>query len=58
MNVLVLDGEKVIVDATDIEFVECMRELDMEPIFCPLRHVNSVGGAVHCATLDLVRLNQ
>ena len=58
MNALVLDGEKVIVDATDIEFVEWMRELDMEPIFCPLRHVNSVGGAAHCATLDLVRLNQ
>ena len=55
MNVLVLDGKKVIVDSTDTEFAEWMRELGMEPIFCPLRHVNSIGGASHCATVDLVR---
>ncbi|KAL2049443.1 hypothetical protein ABVK25_010347 [Lepraria finkii] len=56
MNVLVLDGKKVIVDSTDTEFAEWMRELRMEPVLCPLRHVNSIGGASHCATVDLVRL--
>lgn len=56
MNVLVLDGKKVIVDSTDTEFAKWMRELGMEPVFCPLRHVNSIGGASHCATVDLVRL--
>ena len=55
MNVLVLDGRKVIVDEMDTEFAEWMEELGMEPIFCPLRHVNSIGGASHCATVDLVR---
>lgn len=55
MNVLVLDGKKVIVDQTDTEFAEWMRELGMEPVFCPLRHVNSIGGASHCATVDLIR---
>ena len=56
MNVLVLDGKKVIVDSTDTEFAEWMRELGMEPIMCSLRHVNCIGGASHCATVDLVRL--
>ena len=56
MNVLVLDGKKVIVDSTDTEFAAWMQELGMEPIMCPLRHVNSIGGASHCATVDLVRL--
>ena len=56
MNVLVLDGKKVIVDGTDTEFAEWIRELRMEPVLCPLRYVNSIGGASHCATVDLVRL--
>ena len=56
MNVLVLDGKKVIVDSTDTEFAGWMRELGMEPIMCPLRHVNCIGGASHCAKVDLVRL--
>ncbi|KAL8648074.1 MAG: hypothetical protein Q9226_006153 [Calogaya cf. arnoldii] len=55
MIVLVLDGRKVIVDETDTEFAAWMEELGKEPIFCPLRHVNSIGGASHCATVDLVR---
>lgn len=33
MNVLVLDGKKVIVDSTDTEFADWLRELGMEPIF-------------------------
>lgn len=57
MNVLVLDGKKVIVDETDTEFADWMRELGMQPIMCPLRHVNSIGGASHCATVDLVRMD-
>ena len=55
MNVLVLDGRKVIVDETDTEFAAWMEELDMEPIFCPPRLVNTIGGASYCATVDLVR---
>ena len=55
MNVFVLDGKKVIVDHTDTEFADWMRELGMELIMCPLRHVNCIGGASHYATTDLVR---
>ena len=58
MNTLVLYGKKVIVDGTDTESAEWMWEIGMEPIFCPLTHVNSIGGAAHCVTLDLVRLDQ
>jgi len=57
MNVLVLDGKSVIVDERDTEFAEWMCELGMKPVFCPLSHVNSIGGASHCATTDLVRLS-
>lgn len=58
MNVLALDERLVIVDETDIEFANRMRELGMKPVFCQcsLRHVNSIGKASHCATVDLVCL--
>lgn len=37
MNVLVLGGKKVIVDETDTEFAEWMKELGMEPIFLSIQ---------------------
>lgn len=55
MLVLVLHGKEVLVDETDTEFAEWMRELGMEPIFFPSRYVNVIDGASPCATVDLVR---
>ena len=55
MNLLVLDGKKVLVEAQDTELAEWLRGRGMTPIPCPFRHVHSIGGSFHCATVDLVR---
>ena len=55
MNVLVLDGRKVLVEEHELEFMKWIEELGMTPIPCAFRHVYSIGGSFHCATVDLVR---
>jgi glycine amidinotransferase len=55
LNALVLDGRHVIVEKEDTRTAEWFQSLGMEPILCPFRHVNSIGGSFHCATVDLVR---
>ena len=55
INVLVLDGVRVIVEAQDHETIKFYESLGMRCIRCPFRHVNSIGGSFHCATVDLVR---
>ncbi|CZS79670.1 unnamed protein product [Fusarium graminearum] len=55
LNALVLDGRKVVVEASDLVTLEWFESLGMECIPCPFQHVNSIGGSFHCATVDLVR---
>ncbi|KAF5017664.1 hypothetical protein F66182_10379 [Fusarium sp. NRRL 66182] len=55
LNALVLDGKKVVVEASDSKTLEWYESLGMECIPCPFQHVNSIGGSFHCATVDLVR---
>ncbi|KAL9099681.1 MAG: hypothetical protein Q9163_004855 [Psora crenata] len=55
LNILSLDEKRVVVEAEDVAFAEWIQGLGMEPILCPFRHVNSIGGSFHCATVDLVR---
>ncbi|KAJ5144340.1 Amidinotransferase family protein [Penicillium atrosanguineum] len=56
LNLLVLDPHTIMVDEYDPEFAEFLRkECGMEVIGIPFRHVNCLGGSLHCATLDLVR---
>jgi glycine amidinotransferase len=55
MNLLVLDGKRVFCYDDDLEMQELLKGLDMEPIPLPFRHVGSLGGSFHCATLDLRR---
>ncbi|KAK6544738.1 hypothetical protein TWF694_001423 [Orbilia ellipsospora] len=55
LNALVLDGERVIVEASDERTIKFYGELGMKCIKCPFKHVNSIGGSFHCATVDLVR---
>lgn len=57
LNVLVLDGRKVLVEEQDVEFAKWIEGLGMVPITCPFRHVHSIGGSSHCVTVDLVREN-
>ncbi|KAE8416001.1 hypothetical protein BDV36DRAFT_297513 [Aspergillus pseudocaelatus] len=55
LNALVLDGERVVVEASDEQTAAFYEELGMQCIRCPFKHVNSIGGSFHCATVDLVR---
>lgn len=55
LNVLVLDGERVVVEESDFDTLNWYEKLGMRCIPCPFRHVNSIGGSFHCATVDLVR---
>ena len=57
LNALVLDGKRVVVEASDYRTAEWYESLGMECIRCPFKHVNSIGGSFHCATVDLVREN-
>lgn len=55
LNALVLDGKRVVVEASDQRTIEWYESLGMQCIPCPFKHVNSIGGSFHCATVDLVR---
>jgi glycine amidinotransferase len=57
LNALVLDGKRVIVEASDHRTAQWYESLGMQCIPCPFKHVNSIGGSFHCATVDLVREN-
>ncbi|KAK1142548.1 hypothetical protein N8T08_007523 [Aspergillus melleus] len=57
LNALVLDGKKMVVEASDRRAAEWYESLGMQCIPCPFKHVNSIGGSFHCATTDLVRDN-
>ncbi|KAF7590392.1 hypothetical protein BBP40_002893 [Aspergillus hancockii] len=55
LNALVLDGKRVVVEASDFKTIQFYESLGMQCIPCPFTHVNSIGGSFHCATVDLVR---
>ena len=55
LNLLSLDEKRVVVEEQEDELADWLETLGMEPIRCPFRHVNSLGGSFHCATIDLVR---
>ncbi|KAF7154881.1 hypothetical protein CNMCM5623_003139 [Aspergillus felis] len=55
LNALVLDGKRVVTEASDLNTAAWLESLGMQCILCPFKHVNSIGGSFHCATVDLVR---
>lgn len=55
MNVLMLDTERVVVEAQDEPLQRLMKDLGLKPIGCPFRHFNTFGGSFHCATIDTWR---
>jgi glycine amidinotransferase len=56
LNALSLDEKRIVVEASQIQFASWLeKEFGMEPILLPFKHVNSIGGSFHCATVDLVR---
>lgn len=55
LNALVLDGKRVVVETSDTNTLQWYESLGMKCIPCPFKHVNSIGGSFHCATVDLAR---
>ncbi|KAK5797309.1 hypothetical protein VI817_003600 [Penicillium citrinum] len=55
LNALVLDEKRVVIEASDQQTIQFYESLGMKCIPCPFKHVNSIGGSFHCATVDLVR---
>jgi len=55
MNVLSLDHERVVIEAEDEPMDRFLRDHGFRPIRCPFRNFNCLGGAFHCATLDVRR---
>jgi glycine amidinotransferase len=55
INVLMLDEKHVFCEEDDKDMHVFWRELGIEPIPLPFKHVHSLGGLFHCATADLRR---
>ena len=55
MNTLMLDQERVFVEANEIELIRLFEKEGLTPIPLPFRTMATFGGGFHCATLDLRR---
>ncbi|WBB63033.1 amidinotransferase [Streptomyces sp. WMMC500] len=55
MNVLVVDGERVIAERHHTRMMRALEGWGFEPIPCDLLHYAPFGGSFHCATLDVRR---
>jgi glycine amidinotransferase len=55
MNVLSLDEKRVIVESQETALMDALRAWGFEPIPCPFRGFNALGGSFHCATVDVRR---
>nr|WP_307818920.1 amidinotransferase [Streptomyces sabulosicollis] len=55
MNVLVLDGKRVIAERHHTDTLRALERWGFEPIPCDLLHYAPFGGSFHCATLDIRR---
>jgi glycine amidinotransferase len=55
MNVLMLDPRRVVVDPHHTSLVRALERWGFEPVPCPFLNFVVLGGAFHCATLDVRR---
>ena len=56
LNALSIDEKTIVVEEKQERFAKWLEEeFGMEVVRLPFRHVNSLGGSFHCATVDLVR---
>lgn len=55
MNIFSLDERRIFVEAGELPLQETLKKNGFQPIPCPFRHFNSLGGSFHCATLDMRR---
>jgi glycine amidinotransferase len=55
MNVLMVDGKRVIAERHHTDMLRALERWGFEPIPCDLMHYAPFGGSFHCATLDVRR---
>jgi glycine amidinotransferase len=55
MNVLSIDGKRVIVERHHRATIKALQGWGFEPVPCDFLHYAAFGGAFHCATLDVRR---
>ena len=55
MNVLMLDENRVLVDANEESIQKMFTELGIKCVPVSIRHANSLGGGFHCWTSDVRR---
>jgi len=55
MNVLIIDTEHVIVEASEVNQIKQMEDLKFKVIPVPFRDAYAFGGGLHCATADVYR---
>lgn len=55
MNVLSLDANTVVIEESDTDVARQLEEHGFEVVAVPFQHVNSIGGSLHCATVDVRR---
>jgi glycine amidinotransferase len=55
MNILMLDEQRVVVEAREEPLTGLLRANGFTPIQCHFTNFNKLGGSFHCATLDVRR---
>lgn len=55
MNLLMLDEQTAIVEQTQLPLIRMLEKEGITVVPVPVRHARTLGGAVHCVTLDLQR---
>lgn len=55
MNVLSLDENTIVAEEKETQFIEWIEALGFDVVKVPFRAVNSLGGSIHCATVDIWR---
>jgi glycine amidinotransferase len=55
MNVLMLDQERVIVSKGEDTLIQALKDWGFKPIPCSFWHFATIGGGLHCATVDVRR---
>lgn len=55
MNVLMLDQERVVVEASQHSMIKALKDWGFRPIPCAFANYGPFGGSFHCATLDIRR---
>ena len=55
MNVLSLDQNTVVVDERQKNLIKKLEEYKLNVITARMRHMYTMGGGLHCSTLDTVR---